>query len=412
MGPWIRFLIVSTIALALTAVLLSITLPCWAGTGTPVFMQNVNGAQQKNDPDQGPAGAWITIDPLPDIPATGDFTISGSCSIPEREEIEIHAIFLFSRMEAGTLRTWSGDYSWGPYPIITTAKDGKKRWYVTGNAQGTPDQYRVEIRAPEYGIYATSIHPSAFPRESVDDTTSWIRLDPTGTHDLGDLFCITGSTNLPIGYPLIIEVYRREFSQEEYLSLNEFKPVLRDQVTVMEDAKGTQYFSLPVNLTESVAKSGQKAVPGPFFVEIHAVNMNSSVSDRSSFEVTTHFPWIRVDTIIDPVLGSNLAVTGTTNLPAGSNISVEVYPAIIPPCPACQYPDQYPGLPCCGQCSMGSLSGIVHAKEIDGAVRSWEFTRPIGTRWCTGLAYSLTAKAEGFKDPVQDVKYFYIRKPS
>ncbi|WML67213.1 MAG: hypothetical protein METHP_00718 [Methanoregula sp. SKADARSKE-2] len=111
MSSWIRFLIVSAIALALTAVILFITLPRWAGTGTPVFMQDVHGVQQKNAPDQEPAGVWITIDPLPDIPATGNFTISGSCSLPEKKEIDLHAMFLFSHLEAGTYRTWSEGYS-------------------------------------------------------------------------------------------------------------------------------------------------------------------------------------------------------------------------------------------------------------------------------------------------------------
>ena len=56
--------------------------------------------------------------------------------------------------------------------------------------------------------------------------------------------------------------------------------------------------------------------------------------------------------------------------------------------------------------------GVVHAKETDGSVRSWEFTPPTGARWCTDLPYSFTATAEGFRDPVQDLKYFYLRNTS
>lgn len=74
-------------------------------------------------------------------------------------------------------------------------------------------------------------------------------------------FAVSGNTSLPAGYPLIVEVYPREFTKEDYWQYVEYRQILREKISVQQDADGRNYFTLPVNLTSAVEKSGMRISP-------------------------------------------------------------------------------------------------------------------------------------------------------
>lgn len=144
------------------------------------------------------------------------------------------------------------------------------------------------------------------------------------------------------------------------------------------------------------------------FIEVHAVNMASGVSDKAVFEATTNGPWIRIDPIQEPVMGENLTITGTTNLDEGSVIFLNLG-VMIHPCFWCSDPDSAPGSYCCRKCTMGFFSGDVLVMDTGGATRLWRFETPT-TNWCTSETYYLTAGAEAGGESTQEDKYFHIRE--
>jgi len=293
--------------------------------------------------------------------------------------------------------------------LFMSIVNDKKVWYETIDPlEFTPDTCSVDLKVVQYGLYATAVWPSDFPQGSVDDSSSWIRLDPTGSPDLNDYFFVNGTTNLPQGYPLIMEIYPQEFNWENYWQYVEYQPILRKELSVRKGDDGRNFFFQPVNLTEAAARSGLRVSPGTMYIEVHAINTNSSVSDSAVFRATTRAPWVKIDPITEPARGTNLTITGTTNLSAGSNIPLQIE-VMMHPCFKCSNPASAPGSSCCGKCTTGWFSGTVQAKDTERAERSWKLEVPT-ENWCWSETYYVSASAGGEEDALQDEKYFHIRE--
>ena len=205
----------------------------------------------------------------------------------------------------------------------------------------------VEVKAVKKGVYTTAVSPSPFPQVSDPDTPYWIRISPGGTHDLNENFTLTGQTNLPAGYPLVMEIYPGVFSLDKFSFDVDYDPMVREIIPVRLDDDGISVFSLPVNLTERSAQTGRELTLGSYFTEVHAVNMNSTVSDQGIFQATTTGPWVAIDPFPEPVQGTNLTISGRTNLSAGSNVVVSI-DTLMHPCFKCSSPESNPGSYCCG----------------------------------------------------------------
>jgi hypothetical protein len=195
------------------------------------------------------------------------------------------------------------------------------------------------------------------------------------------LFNIAGDTNLPANSLLLIQTYRKDFSSGTE------EPVLIWNVVVpVRNSSGpANTFSYTVNVSNDY--NGFPIKPG----EYRAVVSRQGVNDSTVFEVLGKDPlpwlWIRMDPIGQHHFGESFTITGTTNLPAGSNILVsggtDVHPCpFIPPEEQSSYPDSI-----CGGCFLVRFSDSIPVIRSAGN-NTWNF--PINTKgWCMNESYSI-----------------------
>jgi hypothetical protein len=69
--------------------------------------------------------------------------------------------------------------------------------------------------APLHMTTQATIPPIQNSRESGNDETYWIKIDPIGDHVVGDKVLVTGITNLPIGDEIIVDIYPATFAPTE-----------------------------------------------------------------------------------------------------------------------------------------------------------------------------------------------------
>jgi len=374
-------------------------------TIVPVQVQGIEGDQTVNRTT--PSSYWISIDRLPAMIANKSATISGTGNIPANGEYVIVHLHLSSSnpdtMAAGH------NVSEVDGLLFMSEQDGKKSWSLTSNPpQFTPDTCLVDVKVCQYGVFATATGPSAFPQGSINESSSWIHLDPPGVQDISTPFFVNGTTNLPVGYPLILEIYPRVYNKQNYRHDIDFRPIIRETLPVLPGNNGSNSFFLPVNLTDRSLQDGRALSPGTYFMEVHAVNMDSTVSDQGVFGATTSGPWIVIDPFLEPVKGTNLTISGRTNLSAGSPISVTVV-SPMHPCFNCRNPDSYPGSICCGKCTLGYVSETVPAENLNAEERSWKIEVPT-TNWCTSEIYEVLASSGPEDHAPGDYRYLSIRK--
>lgn len=387
-------------------VILFISCGTVAAYPSPFLSAGVPALAGQNLFTRGPADYWMSVDPLPLMNAHEGFTISGKGYIPDDEYINLHIHLSSSNPADGASGHNSSELS-SLFPMRSAYDHGN--WSQTIEPLDfKPDQVLVEIKVVQFGVYTTTLWPSEYQGGQVNESASWIRLDAPGPRDMNTEFSLSGNTNLPAGYPLIVEVYPREFTRENYWQYVDYRPILREKTAVRQDADGRSYFTLPVNLTNAAEQRGIAISPGAMYTEVHAVNMASGVSDQTVFEATTRGPWIRIDPIQEPVMGENITITGTTNIEEGGVISLNLG-VMIHPCFWCSNPESAPGSICCRKCTMGGFSGDIPVTGTGGATRSWRFETPT-TNWCTSETYYLTAGAEAEGQNTMEERYFHIRK--
>ena len=395
-------------AIILTVVIL---VSCTPGSAFPSAMLPTSSADTISQPGTGARDTesplWIAIDPIPVIEANESFRISGTTNIQQDEGLNIHINLVFSSPEArASGRTSYNMYAY--YPVWR--QDGRNIWEVDNDPQQyKPDQCTVHVTAVKHGVYTTAVYPSRFPQVSEPDTPYRIHLNPTGSHTLNDSFTISGSTNLPKGYPLMIEVYPGVFTPEDFGSDVDYDPLLQEMIEVRQSDDGSTFFSLPVNLTGYTRQNGRPLAPGDYFAEVHAINMNSTVSDSLIFTMSTDTPWIRIDPFDEPVQGTNLSLSGTTNLPAGNDVFINIA-TLMHPCPTYSIPPDHDTGSYCGgnKCSIVNIFQSLPTQNTTEGTRSWEFE--VSTEnWCKSESYYVRVSTADQEGAGEDHKYFRIR---
>jgi hypothetical protein len=226
------------------------------------------------------------------------------------------------------------------------------------------------------------------------DPSHWIELQNIQDFEIGPgsdspglSFAIAGETNLPVQSLIHIQTYRRDFSSGTE------KPALIWNIIVPVQNSGgpVNTFSYTVNIGKD--ENGFSINPG----EYRAVAYRQGVNDSAVFEVLGKDPlpwlWIRMDPIGKHTFGDSFTITGTTNLPAGSDILVsggtDMHPCpLIPP----EERSSHPGSMCTG-CAPVHISETVPVIPAAGN-NTWNFT--IDTNeWCINESYSIeVSKAE------------------
>ncbi len=268
----------------------------------------------------------------------------------------------------------------------------------SGCISPAPPEQAVPVSSlpPASDIASPSGHPGVnYPQsltvitnEYPPDPSHWIelhhiqdfRIGP-GSDSPGLLFTIAGDTNLPAQSLIFIQTYRKDFS-----SGTEEPSLIWNVVVPVQNSSGpVNRFSYTVNVSKNY--NGFPIKPGEYRAVVHRQGVNNS----TVFEVMGKDPlpwqWVRLDPIGKHYFGESFNITGTTSLPAGSNILVsggtDIHPCpFIPPGERSSHPGSI-----CGDCSTVHFSDNIPVVPAAGN-NTWNFTVNT-TGWCLNESYSI-----------------------
>jgi hypothetical protein len=140
------------------------------------------------------------------------------------------------------------------------------------------------------------------------------------------------------------------------------------------NSDGVNAFSYPFDI--------QGNPPAHYRIEIRKANQNFTATEQFRIILIPSeekWLWVHINPIRWNVQGENLNITGTTNLPMGSEISIESFIW------AHTCPTQVPGSPpviktgvdrtfCGGGCKDELFHGTVHVIEGKEGINSWRYT--------------------------------------
>ena len=376
-------------------------------TGSKISAQNAQSSfgSQGNAPKKT---YWITIDPLPIITPGKDFTVSGLTNLETKEGMIVRVIQSASSANvSGCLRSGKLGAS-----LVVFGTSDPKVWSTDVDAPPcAPDQYTVHASAVQRGVYSTAMYPFHYHGAMDNNITFWIRLNPLVKHSLNSNFTISGSTNLPVGYPIEVEIFPGVYTPEDFGSDVDYHPLIKNIISVIPSADGSRIFSMPVNLTADNSLSAILLNPGEYFTEVHAINMNSSVSDNTIFLVTMDSPWVSIDPIDEPAEGANLTISGTTNLPPGDHVTIEISTVVHPCRPAPQSLLSFldTGSSCGGStCKLVDLHQTAQVKGASSGENLWKI-EVTTENWCKDEKYIIRASTNDQIGSGNTHKYFGIR---
>lgn len=169
-------------------------------------------------------------------------------------------------------------------------------------------------------------------------TAEYISVDPVSDTNAGDPRTITGTTNLPAGTDLMVQVYAESFGKDAS-ETGEFSGAL-GTVSVVAGSAGTNTWSMKIDTAEFIpmryvvnasAFTGGDAAGGPVaigpsgtaaFTVRPATRTASEPAGRDRIAVQG----IIIDPIRDTPAGAPLTVSGKSSLPAGTDLLVQIIP--------------------------------------------------------------------------------------
>jgi len=238
------------------------------------------------------------------------------------------------------------------------------------------------------GIVTTQ--PSAdFTYQYPPDPSHWIEVDPVSNFQIGSglnstiiPINITGTTNLPVNSLLFIEPYW----YNPYTGDEEKVPISDIVVPVENNGGSDNTFFYSITMT----------IPGEYRIAVRRWNVTNSTHFTVLGKDPLPWVWIRIDPIGKYHPGETINITGITNLPAGSEITVKCEPVNVFPCPiwASDNPSNFSGTICGGHCHLIEINKRIRVDSADGGNASWVISVNT-TGWCTGYRWSIRAlKAE------------------
>jgi hypothetical protein len=202
------------------------------------------------------------------------------------------------------------------------------------------------IIAAIIGVSMVSGFPGAKPFISVDpisDTNTgslseekYILVDIVGDRTVGDIFTVTGTTNLPAGTNLLVQIEPASFGPEGGVN-GEYSGAAAG-VDVIAGTGGTNTWSMEVNsstlfpvkmqVNASVftgnAKNGDFSTSGPIGTREFTLHPASGTAAGSQSQGSETVRYIRIDPVAETTTGDLLIVSGSTNFPSGTILMVQV----------------------------------------------------------------------------------------
>jgi hypothetical protein len=169
----------------------------------------------------------------------------------------------------------------------------------------------------------------------------FISVGPMSDKNIGDQFTITGTTNLPVGSKILVEVYPASYESGFGTTTDPKTGAINGEftgttgtITVANGTGNVNAWSFP--LDTNIFNSQEYTVTATQLIS-DASKGNITKGDTSGSAQFAIIPtpsselvngsFIHIDPIGDKNVGDQFTITGTTSLPVGSEILVEVYPA-------------------------------------------------------------------------------------
>jgi hypothetical protein len=239
---------------------------------------------------------------------------------------------------------------------------------VSGCVSSSNVNASLPITTIEQSTLATTV-------QYMGNQSHWIRIDPIEDFHSESPFNITGSTTLnisrtttfPAGSLFFVNIIEEERSRS-----------LLSNVVIPAEKKSDG------SITFSYSYDMKGNPPAHYRVEIRKANQNFTAMAR--FKITSQAPWlwIAIDPIGETRKGENLTITGTTNLPVGSEISVisrlEYHSCARQPGPRTPF--------CNGTCSGAISQSTIGVMPSPNEKNTWTYTINT-TEWCTHELYSI-----------------------
>jgi len=208
----------------------------------------------------------------------------------------------------------------------------------------------------------------------------WIRIDPIRDFKTDTTFNITGSTILNV-------TGTTDFPADTSLNLNIIEGVnshviSRTLIKTRSNNSGPNTFSYVYDMKGNP--------PGRYQVGISdSIHLNSALSFFNITSETPYYKWIRMNPIGEVHPGDIIPVSGTTDLPAGSEISIGS-DVVFHSCTQAT-PDIFGQRSLCGgSCrDTGSLHPVL-VTEGTGGVNIWNSTVDT-SQWCIHEEYTISA---------------------
>ena len=220
------------------------------------------------------------------------------------------------------------------------------------------------------------------------DNKCWIDIDPvsdfhtdsTGNITGSTILSVSGTTNIPTGIWMNLII----------IDETRGRSLLSKPIKIINNSPGKNTFN-------TIGFDMKGNPPGRYRVVLETTGDCMSISRFNITSVNdtaevSSFTWIQMDPLEKMQTGKNILVSGTTNFPAGTEITVS-YRLISHSCTPAPTPDQGGQRTFCGgSCSPGQgSSNIVRVVKGSGTVNSWNTTLNT-TGWCREI-YDIGADA-------------------
>ncbi len=303
---------------------------------TPV--SNVNTGIQSVAIERTPVNTppYITIDPVADK-TTGDLLIvKGTTNLPNGT-----SLMVLTRSYGGNTEVNAGSNGINQYsmPIDTSVlKPGNLTITVTqmigDPAKGNYGPGTVKATA-SFTLKGTYLSTDT-PVQPTLTASDYIHLNAIGDRSVGNQFLITGTTSLPIGTGVIWQVSPISLTTDPNQTETATGMMATSQVTKGEGNTNRVSFAMDTNelqpdqyyvtVSTSIGNLSQEFKPEGLTGSA-LFNLISGPAGTGQSVNDTSVPDITINPVNDVPTGDPLIISGTTNLPVGTEFKVSVIPA-------------------------------------------------------------------------------------
>lgn len=296
----------------------------------------------------------VTVDPVPYHHESDTFLIGGNTTLPVGQELAI-----FVKPGSFSLRTESAPEQNNLNRGVTgktrvePGTHGINRWSFNLNTTDLDSTtYIIDIFSPSGELMGKGVFfldynpgricriltvpvtpvltPAQIPAADTGSTSvgnGLLSVHPIGDHAVGENFSINGTAILPAGIDITISIYRGSFSPGFPPQADPWYDHIPKTVRVKYDNKTGNIWSYAVNTTGSYPDEYIVFVEYPGDSTINATAIFNLVpgADKATPGAGQKDDYvIMIDPIGDHTEGEIITITGTTNLPPGEKLLIEV----------------------------------------------------------------------------------------